>query len=98
MGYELGQRQGTSSAHEARLSEAEMTASRRAGELAQLSADARRKLEAMTRRLAQLQVRITRLDALGTHLTALAGLDGGEFNFTVEPALGGPLLPVQAEP
>jgi murein DD-endopeptidase MepM/ murein hydrolase activator NlpD len=98
MGYELGQRQGTSSAHEARLSEAEMTASRRASELAQLSADARRKLEAMTRRLAELQVRVTRLDALGTHLTALAGLDRGEFNFTVEPALGGPLLPVQAEP
>ncbi|MDG1066131.1 MAG: peptidoglycan DD-metalloendopeptidase family protein [Luminiphilus sp.] len=98
MGYELGQRQGTSSAQEARLSDAELTASRRAGELAQLSADARRKLEAMTRRLAELQVRVTRLDALGTHLTALAGLEGGEFNFAVEPALGGPMLPLQSEP
>ncbi|MDG2137987.1 MAG: peptidoglycan DD-metalloendopeptidase family protein [Luminiphilus sp.] len=98
MGYELGQRQGTSSAQEARLSDAEITASRRAGELAQLSADARRKLEAMTRRLAELQVRVTRLDALGTHLTALAGLEGGEFNFAVEPALGGPMLPLQSQP
>jgi murein DD-endopeptidase MepM/ murein hydrolase activator NlpD len=97
MGYELGQRQGTSSAQEARLSDAEITASRRAGELAQLSADARRKLEAMTRRLAELQVRVTRLDALGTHLTALAGLEGGEFNFAVEPALGGPMLPLQSQ-
>ena len=98
MGYELGQRQGTSSAQEARLSDAEITASRRAGELAQLSADARRKLEAMTRRLAELQVRVTRLDALGTHLTALAGLEGGEFNFDVEPAIGGPMLPIQSQP
>jgi murein DD-endopeptidase MepM/ murein hydrolase activator NlpD len=98
MGYELGQRQGASVAQEARLSDAEMLASRRAGELAQLSADARRKLETMTRRLAELQARMTRLDALGTHLTALAGLEGGEFNFAIEPALGGPMLPLQSEP
>ena len=97
MGYELGQRQGAAIAQEARLSEAELNASRRAGDLAQLSADARRKLEAMTRRLAELQVRVTRLDALGTHLTALAGLEGGEFNFAAEPALGGPMMPLLPE-
>jgi murein DD-endopeptidase MepM/ murein hydrolase activator NlpD len=97
MGYELGQRQGASIAQEARLSEAELNASRRAGDLAQLSADARRKLEAMTRKLAELQVRVTRLDALGTHLTALAGLEGGEFNFAAEPALGGPMMPLLPE-
>ncbi|MDG1770469.1 MAG: peptidoglycan DD-metalloendopeptidase family protein [Luminiphilus sp.] len=97
MGYELGQRQGASIAQEARLSEAELNASRQAGDLAQLSADARRKLEAMTRRLAELQVRVTRLDALGTHLTALAGLEGGEFNFAAEPALGGPMMPLLPE-
>ena len=97
MGYELGQRQGASIAQEARLSEAEINASRRAGDLAQLSADARRKLEAMTRRLAELQVRVTRLDALGTHLTALAGLEGGEFDFAAEPALGGPMMPLLPE-
>lgn len=93
LGYELGQRQGTTAAQEARLSEAEQAASQRALDLAQLSADARRKLEAMTRRLAELQARVTRLDALGAHLTALAGIDGEEFNFGAEPALGGPLLP-----
>jgi len=91
VGYELGQRQGTQQAQEARLSAAEQEVSRRARDLAQLSADARRKLEAMTRKLAMLQARVTRLDALGTHLTALAGLDGGEFDFTSEPAMGGPL-------
>lgn len=97
LGYELGQRQGTSVAQEARLSAAELEASRRASELAQLSADARRKLDTMTRKLAELQVRVTRLDALGTHLTALAGLEGGEFNFSTEPALGGPLVLARAE-
>ncbi len=97
MGYELGQRQGTSIAQEARLSEAEIDVSRRASDLAQLSADARRKLEAMTRRLAELQVRVARLDALGTHLTALAGLEGGEFNFSADPALGGPMVPLATE-
>ena len=94
LGYELGQRQGTTRSQEARLSEAEQKVSQRAAELAQLSADARRKLEAMTRRLAELQARVTRLDALGTHLTALAGLEGDEFNFTAEPALGGPMVPL----
>lgn len=97
LGYELGQRQGTQQAQEARLSEAELEASRRARDLAQLSADARRKLEAMTRKLAELQARVTRLDALGAHLTALAGLEGGEFNFSAEPALGGP-IPLASEP
>jgi murein DD-endopeptidase MepM/ murein hydrolase activator NlpD len=97
LGYELGQRQGTTSAQEARLSDAEQKASQRAAELAQLSADARRKLEAMTRRLAELQARVTRLDALGTHLTALAGLEGDEFNFTAEPALGGPMVPLSED-
>lgn len=91
VGYELGQRQGSQQAQEARLSAAEQEVSRRARDLAQLSADARRKLEAMTRKLAMLQARVTRLDALGTHVTALAGLDEGEFDFASEPAMGGPL-------
>lgn len=94
LGYELGQRQGTAAAQEARLSAAEAVARDRARELAQLSADARRKLETMTRRLAALQARVTRLDALGAHLTALAGLDEGEFDFNAEPPVGGPLAAV----
>ena len=90
LGYEIGQRQGTQQAQEARLSEAEIAVSQRALDLAQLSADAKRKLEAMTRKLAEIQARVTRLDALGMHLTVLAGLDEGEFDFTAVPAVGGP--------
>ena len=96
LGYEIGQRQGTQQAQEARLSEAEVAVSQRALDLAQLSADAKRKLEAMTRKLAEIQARVTRLDALGIHLTVLAGLDEGEFDFTAVPAVGGPAIDGQA--
>ena len=38
-----------------------------------------------------LWARMTRLDALGEHITAMAKLDGGEFDFSQPPALGGPI-------
>ncbi len=95
VGYELGQRQGAQQAQFSRITAAEQEASDRASDLAQMSAEARRKLEAMTLRLAELQSRVTRLDALGSHLTALAGLDEGEFDFSQLPAVGGPLAAPQ---
>ncbi len=52
--------------------------------------DADETLEASALRLAQLQARIVRIDALGERLTAIAKLDEGEFDFTQVPALGGP--------
>jgi murein DD-endopeptidase MepM/ murein hydrolase activator NlpD len=47
-------------------------------------------LEALTIRMASLQARLIRLDALGERLTNAAGLDDGEFDFTEEPSVGGP--------
>ncbi|MDR0780731.1 MAG: M23 family metallopeptidase [Pseudomonadales bacterium] len=47
-------------------------------------------LQALTIRLANLQARLIRLDALGERLTKAAGLDDGEFNFRDEPSVGGP--------
>jgi len=52
--------------------------------------DANETLKASTLRLAQLQARIVRLDALGERLTNVANLDEGEFDFSGVPALGGP--------
>jgi len=52
--------------------------------------EARENLEASTLRLAQLQARIVRLDALGERLLNVANLDEGEFDFSHAPALGGP--------
>jgi murein DD-endopeptidase MepM/ murein hydrolase activator NlpD len=47
-------------------------------------------LQALTIRMASLQARLIRLDALGERLTNAAGLDDGEFDFTQEPFVGGP--------
>ncbi len=52
--------------------------------------EARNNLEASALRLAQLQARIVRLDALGERLTTISNLDKGEFDFSGVPALGGP--------
>ena len=51
---------------------------------------AEKKLAALTLRVAELQARLVRLDALGERLTTMAKLDNGEFDFSRAPALGGP--------
>ncbi|AQQ68487.1 hypothetical protein Mag101_13220 [Microbulbifer agarilyticus] len=51
---------------------------------------AREQLTALTVKLAELQGRLTRLDALGERLTTIAKLDEGEFQFGATPAVGGP--------
>lgn len=47
-------------------------------------------LNALAQRLGQMQAQMMRLNALGTRLTRMAGLDAREFNFSVEAAMGGP--------
>ena len=51
---------------------------------------ARQKVEALTLKLAAMQARLVRLDALGERLTDMASLDDGEFDFSQQSALGGP--------
>lgn len=51
-------------------------------------------LEASALRIAQLQARIVRLDALGERLTKIGRLDEGEFDFSGPPAMGGPSTPL----
>jgi murein DD-endopeptidase MepM/ murein hydrolase activator NlpD len=51
-------------------------------------------LNALARRLGELQAEMLRLNALGTRLTRLANLDAREFNFSEPPGLGGPERPV----
>jgi len=52
--------------------------------------EAQSQLSAITLRMAELQARLVRLDALGERLTSMAKLDNGEFNFNQAPAIGGP--------
>ena len=59
-------------------------------EVAVTRRQAEEKLSALTLRVAELQARIVRLDALGERLTTIAKLDQGEFDFSQPPALGGP--------
>lgn len=68
------------------------------GELKSLSARATELGEASVRenrayaaRLAALQARVLRMEAVGQRLASAAELEGGEFNFDEEPAVGGPL-------
>lgn len=50
-------------------------------------------LNAMTLKLSEMRARLVRLDALGEHLTQIASLEDGEFNFSSVPGLGGPESP-----
>lgn len=52
--------------------------------------EARQKVEALTLKLAAMQARLVRIDALGERLTNMASLDDGEFDFSQRSALGGP--------
>ena len=47
-------------------------------------------VHALTLRMAELQARLVRLDALGERVTGVAKLDKGEFDFNESPAIGGP--------
>ena len=95
--YQFGFDGGVRSEQSSRVSIREQQATERAEALAQLSVEAQSRLTAMTRRLATLQTQVTRLDALGQHLTELAGLELGEFDFSGPPALGGPSVPLQTD-
>jgi murein DD-endopeptidase MepM/ murein hydrolase activator NlpD len=47
-------------------------------------------LDALAIRIAQMNARMIRLDALGRRLTDMADIDDGEFNFDTDPPVGGP--------
>jgi len=53
-------------------------------------------LDALAIRIAQMNARMIRLDAVGRRLTEMADIDDGELNFDTEPALGGPEEPMAA--
>lgn len=59
--------------------------------LARLKHESQAQLEALTVRLATLQARLLRMEALGERITTVAQLDSGEFDFAADPAIGGPL-------
>ncbi len=52
--------------------------------------EATRHLNALALKLGSLQAQVLRLNAVGSRLTRMAGLDGREFNFDSLPGVGGP--------
>lgn len=60
-------------------------------EVRSLREEARRKLQALTLKVSELQAKLVRLDAMGERLTVMANLDSGEFDFSQQPAVGGPV-------
>lgn len=66
--------------------------------LDELERDVAHTLDAVVARVGALSAHVTRLDALGERLTAMADLDDGEFNFSAPPAMGGPETPSEAVP
>lgn len=53
---------------------------------------------ALARRLAQMHAHVMRLDAAGSRLTEIAGLNKGEFDFTQPPPVGGPEIDAASRP
>lgn len=90
-GYLAGQDSEARSMRGAALDTLQDELEEQSSELEELQAQAELKLQALTLNLAELQARMTRLDALGEHLTAMADLEEGEFDFSQPPAVGGPL-------
>jgi murein DD-endopeptidase MepM/ murein hydrolase activator NlpD len=66
-------------------------------ELQQARANAEQDADALSRRIAELQAHVMRLDAAGSRMTRIAHIDPGEFNFDKDPPMGGPDLPPAAE-
>lgn len=63
--------------------------------------NATEQLQALTAKVAELQARLVRLDAVGERLVRMGGLSKGEFDFSQPPAMGGPemsVAPFHAEP
>lgn len=58
-------------------------------EVGEVRKDAQRQLDAFAVHVAELQARLTRLDALGERLTELADLDASEFDFSLNVGQGG---------
>ena len=63
---------------------------RQRAEVGAVRVDAQRQLDAFAVHVAELQARLTRLDALGERLTELAELDSSEFDFSLDVGQGGP--------
>ena len=59
-------------------------------QISEIKEESEQQIEALTMRLAMLQARLMRLDAVGERITTIANLNTGEFDFSDPIAIGGP--------
>lgn len=79
------------------MSQWQLELARQAANVEQTQRQVTDELSAMTAKVAELQARLMRLDALGEQVAQVAQLDNGEFDFSRRPALGGPELTTTLE-
>lgn len=80
---------------EARIAEWRAELEAQEAELEATRRSVQQNVDALALRLGQMNAHVVRLDALGTRLTQMAGLEDGEFDFGAPPPLGGPEEPVR---
>ncbi len=90
VGYVVGVDAGVDSRNEQLSQMVQGELAQQRDDIAVAKAQAQESLNALTLRLAELQSRVIRLDAVGQRLTEMAQLDKGEFDFESPPAQGGP--------
>jgi murein DD-endopeptidase MepM/ murein hydrolase activator NlpD len=67
------------------------------GKINDTKKDIDRRVSALSVKLADLQARLIRMDALGEKVLESANINDGEFDFSQSPALGGPVLEVSGD-
>lgn len=96
LGYSLGQPVGADDPSDYIVSPEAVSAWReklteQKQQLSEIDQHAKQRLDALTLRMGEMHARLLRLDALGQRLTQVAKLKNGEFDFSTEPAVGGPI-------
>lgn len=89
-GYQLAALQNSDIFNEESAQKWDRQIKLQAEQLADVKQESMQQLEALTLRLAMLQARLVRLDAVGERITIIANLDDGEFDFSQPVAIGGP--------
>ena len=90
VGHQVGQPDENTMISDRALAQWEQEIGVQRESLQELSRQSEEELAALTVRLAELQARSTRLDALGERLIDVAGLQDSEFDFSLPPGVGGP--------
>jgi murein DD-endopeptidase MepM/ murein hydrolase activator NlpD len=88
---QLNQQSGTRSAEYVRQQEQLLASQRQEIETVRRNAEVH--LNALAQRLGYMQAQMLRVNALGQRLTRMANLDKHEFDFSEDPAMGGPESP-----